>query len=96
MLRGEHYIGPDVSQRLIAQALGRDGQTHPPIEQLTNRELEIFRMIGEGLATGAIAVELHLSAHTIDTHRENIKRKLGAKNAAELSRQAVQWVLENG
>ena len=96
VLRGEHYIGSDVSQRLIAQALGRGDQTHPPIEQLTNRELEIFRMIGEGLASSAIAVELHLSAHTIDTHRENIKRKLGAKNAAELSRQAVQWVLENG
>ena len=52
-------------------------------------------MIGEGLTSGAIAIELLLSTHTIDTHRENIKRKLGAKNAAELSRQAVQWVLES-
>ena len=55
VLRGEHYIGPDVSQRLIAQALGRGDQSHAPIEQLSNRELEIFRMIGEGLASGAIA-----------------------------------------
>jgi DNA-binding CsgD family transcriptional regulator len=66
------------------------------MDRLTDRELEIFRMIGQGIATGAIAGQLHLSAHTIDTHRENIKRKLGAETAAELNRQAVQWVLENG
>ena len=53
-------------------------------------------MIGQGLTSGAIASQLHLSTHTIDTHRENIKRKLGVKTGGELSRQAVQWVLENG
>jgi DNA-binding NarL/FixJ family response regulator len=95
VLRGELYLGSYLSQRLIAQALGSTDQSCAPIEQLTDRELEVFRMIGEGLTSGAIAIELHLSTHTIDTHRENIKRKLGAKNAAELSRQAVQWVLES-
>jgi DNA-binding NarL/FixJ family response regulator len=95
VLRGELYVGPDVSQRLIAQSLGIRDQTRPPIDQLSDRELEIFRMIGEGITSGAIAKQLHLSTHTIDTHRENIKRKLGAKNSAELTRQAVQWVLEN-
>jgi len=95
VLRGERYLGPYLSQRLIAQALGTSDPSRAPIEQLTDRELEVFRMIGEGLTSGAIAIDLHLSTHTIDTHRENIKRKLGAKNAAELSRQAVQWVLES-
>jgi DNA-binding CsgD family transcriptional regulator len=52
-------------------------------------------MIGKGQTSGAIANDLFLSSHTIDTHRENIKRKLGLKNAAELSRRAVQFVLEN-
>lgn len=52
-------------------------------------------MIGEGLTTSTIANRLFLSTHTIDTHRENIKRKLAIANAAELSRTAVQWVLEN-
>jgi DNA-binding CsgD family transcriptional regulator len=52
-------------------------------------------MIGEGLTSSAIANRLLLSPHTIDTHRENIKRKLDAKNAGELTRAAVQWVLEN-
>ncbi len=52
-------------------------------------------MIGQGRTSSAIANELMLSTHTIDTHRENIKRKLGLKNAAELNRQAVQFMLEN-
>lgn len=53
-------------------------------------------MIGEGLTSGAIAERLFLSPYTIDTHRENIKRKLDISNAAELSRAAVHWLLENG
>ena len=50
----------------------------------------------QGESTGAIANHLHLSVHTIDSHHEKIKRKLCLKNSAELSRRAVQWVLENG
>jgi len=96
VLRGERFVGPDVSRRLINQALGGADATTPPLERLTDRELEIFRMIGEGLTSGTIAERLFLSPHTIDTHRENIKRKLGLKTAGELSRAAVQWLLENG
>jgi DNA-binding CsgD family transcriptional regulator len=47
------------------------------------------------MTSSLIASRLHLSPHTIDSHRENIKRKLGAKDGAELNRKAVQWVLEN-
>jgi DNA-binding CsgD family transcriptional regulator len=66
-----------------------------PLETLTDRELEIFRLIGAGVTTSAIANQLFLSTHTVDTHRENIKKKLGAKTGAELNRQAIQWMLEN-
>jgi DNA-binding NarL/FixJ family response regulator len=96
VLAGEHFLSPEISRRLINQALGTPNVTKSPIEQFTDRELEIFRMIGEGLTTGAIANRLLLSTHTIDTHRENIKRKLAVKTAAELSRAAVQWLLEQG
>jgi DNA-binding NarL/FixJ family response regulator len=96
VLAGERFISPEISRRLIDQALDASDVTKTPIERLTDRELEIFRMIGEGLTTGGIANRLGLSTHTIDTHRENIKRKLAARNAAELSRAAVQWLLENG
>lgn len=96
VLRGERFVSADVSRRLINQALGGADAAKPPIDRLSDRELEIFRMVGEGLTSGMIAGRLFLSPHTIDTHRENIKRKLGLTNAAELSRAAVQWLLENG
>jgi len=96
VLAGERFLGPEISRRLINQALGASDVIKTPVEQLTDRELEVFRLIGEGLTTSAIANRLFLSTHTIDTHRENIKRKLAVGNAAELSRAAVQWRLENG
>jgi DNA-binding NarL/FixJ family response regulator len=96
VLAGERFLSPEISRRLISQALGSSDRKKTPIEQLTDRELEVFRMIGEGLSTGLIASRLFLSTHTIDTHRENIKRKLTLNSAAELSRAAVQWLLENG
>lgn len=96
VLAGERFLSPAITRRLVNQSLGVRDNTKSPIENLTNRELEIFRMIGEGLTSGAIAERLFLSPYTIDTHRENIKRKLDVRNAAELSRAAVQWLLENG
>lgn len=96
VLNGERFLSPEISRRLISQALGSSDRNRTSVEQLTDRELEVFRMIGEGLSTGLIANRLFLSTHTIDTHRENIKRKLALNSAAELSRAAVQWLLENG
>lgn len=95
ILQGERFVSEALTQRLVAQALGNRSELSSPMELLTDRELEIFRMIGNGQTSGAIAEELMLSSHTVDTHRENIKRKLGLKNAPELSRQAVQFLLEN-
>lgn len=96
VLAGQHYFSPEITQRLISQSLGGTQAQKSSIGNLTDRELEIFRLIGEGLTSGTIADRLFLSTHTIDTHRENIKRKLGLKNAGELNRAAVQWVLESG
>ena len=95
VLRGERYVSPAITQRLVSQALGNQVESTNPLDLLSDRELEIFRMIGNGKTSGAIAEALFLSSHTIDTHRENIKRKLGLKNAAELNCQAVQFLLEN-
>lgn len=96
VLRGERYVSDEVTQRLVSQALGKRAITDDPIETLTDRELEIFRLIGAGVGTSAIAEQLFLSTHTVDTHRENIKKKLGAKSGSELNRQAIQSMLENG
>jgi DNA-binding NarL/FixJ family response regulator len=96
VLRGDRYVSAETTQRLVSQALGKRAVMDDPLETLTDRELEVFRLIGLGVTTSAIADQLFLSTHTVDTHRENIKKKLGAKTGAELNRQAIQSMLENG
>lgn len=94
---GECYLSPAMTRQVVARAvLGGNCDKLEPVERLSNRELEVFQLIGRGMTTGAIARQLHLSVHTIDTHREKIRHKLGVKNGAELVQRAVQWVLENG
>jgi len=96
VLQGEIFVDPETRRRLINQALRGTVLTNSPVEQLTDRELEVFRLIGEGTTTGIIAEQLFLSVHTVDRHRENIKRKLGLSNANELTCTAAQWLVENG
>ncbi|XZE19754.1 response regulator transcription factor [Pirellulaceae bacterium SH449] len=96
VLKGERYTSEELTQRLVSQALGKRCESQDPIHLLSDRELEIFKMIGAGVSTGAIAEQLFLSTHTIDTHRENIKRKLGLKSGPELTLKAIQSVLEDG
>ncbi len=89
-----------LSDKMSAAMLGkfmRSGRTDRPvssIEQLSDRELEVFRMLGEGKATRQIAEELGLSIATINSFRNRIKEKLDLKNATELILHAAQWVRE--
>jgi DNA-binding NarL/FixJ family response regulator len=95
VLRGERYLSAVMAQRLIAQAIGSkvaQGGT----ETLTDRELQIFQLIGRGKSTREIAQELNVSVHTIDSHREHIRAKLDLHNGTELIQRAVQWHFENG
>jgi DNA-binding NarL/FixJ family response regulator len=97
VLAGKVFLSAEMTERLLQRSVGgREQRATPPVENLTDRELEIFTLIGRGLTTRAVADRLHLSVHTIETHRENIKAKLNVHSGAELSRGAVQWVLENG
>jgi DNA-binding NarL/FixJ family response regulator len=97
VLSGQRYLSNKILQHVLRQALGTNEQpASSPTDVLTDRELQVFQLIGQGCATGEIAQRLHLSVHTIDTHREKIKSKLNVRTAAELSRVAVQWALENG
>ncbi|HXY36249.1 MAG TPA: LuxR C-terminal-related transcriptional regulator [Planctomycetaceae bacterium] len=65
-----------------------------PVEDLSDRELEVFELIGRGLTTRAIASRLHLSPRTVDTYRERLKIKLSIGDAAELRYRAVRWVIQ--
>jgi DNA-binding NarL/FixJ family response regulator len=66
----------------------------PPSEVLSDRELEVFQFLGEGLATRQIADKLKLSPKTVERYRENIKDKLNLASAAELVHRATEWVLK--
>jgi DNA-binding NarL/FixJ family response regulator len=95
VLAGEMYLSPRMTHRLVRRACGGapDGD---PIRGLSDRALQVFEMIGQGMTTKQIARKLDLSPKTIEAHREKIKTKLDLSNAAALSRRAVLWILENG
>jgi DNA-binding NarL/FixJ family response regulator len=96
VLRGEIYLSPPMTSRLLLRMRRGAASAEDPVAGLSNRELAVFEMIGEGMTTQQIARKLHRSPKTIEAHREKIKRKLSLANAAELNRRAVQWVLESG
>ncbi len=91
---GKIYLSEEMSQRLLQTATGISQINTSPMETLSDRELTVFELIGQGQSTKKIAEQLHLSIKTIETYREKIKEKLHLEDATELTRHAVQWVLE--
>jgi DNA-binding NarL/FixJ family response regulator len=96
ILAGKLYLSPNMTDLVVQRAFisGLD-LSRPPVERLTEREREVFESIGVGLSSRQIAAKLEVSPKTVESHRENIKAKLELTTAAELTRYAVQWVLEN-
>lgn len=90
ILRGEIVLSPRMNARILAARLQRAEAER--YADLSNREMQIFLLIGAGRTTGEIAAELCLSVKTVGAHRENIKTKLGLSTAAELEREAVLHV----
>lgn len=95
VLRGEIYVSGPMAKRLLHGLVGGKPSAQDPIESLTNREMEVFQMIGQGLTTKQIARRLDLSPKTVDAHREKIKTKLHLSNSLQLSHRAFQWVHEH-
>lgn len=92
VLAGKIYLNNQVKDRILFNLADRPaGGGRSPMDRLTDRELEVFRMIGKGFSTREIASKLHLSIKTIGTYRERIKEKLHLKHANELVRHAVHW-----
>jgi len=97
VLDGGIYLSPAMSNRLLQRMLPGTAPLETSTEEaLSDRELEVFRQLGQGKTTREIAEELHLSVKTIETYRENIKAKLALRNSAELVQRAVLWALEQG
>ena len=93
VLSGQIYLSDEMSTRLLDSLAGkRATRTVSPIEQLTDRELEVFTLIGQAKETKDISRRLDMSSKTVEAHRANIKRKLKLKSGPELTRHAVLWV----
>jgi DNA-binding NarL/FixJ family response regulator len=96
VLAGQRYFGEELTQRLLHRAAdtgNSDGAS--AIDLLADRELETFKLIGEGLGTREIASRMHISPKTVDRYRENIKKKLGIATSHELIHHATVWVEQN-
>lgn len=90
--RGQRYVSQCMAAqvaRRLAEPPSRTGRAG--LEALSDRELQVFRMLGEGLNNKAIAEQLELSPKTVETHRDNLKRKLGLPDAVSLIRHAANW-----
>ena len=91
VLSGEVYVSDRIAARLLKAVTGDKPEGQSPLDRLSDRELQVFRLIGGGMSVREIADSLFLSVKTVETHREHIKDKLSLKSAAELLRYAVQY-----
>lgn len=95
VLAGHVYASDRIKEKMIRRMIDRKvPRTGFSLDDLTNRELEVFRLIGDGLDSREIAGRLNLSIKTVGTHRENIKEKLNLKHYTELVKAAVHWAHE--
>jgi DNA-binding NarL/FixJ family response regulator len=95
VLAGEIYLDPRFMKRVVSRILVNPrNNSATALERLTDRELAVFELIGEGRTTREIALRLRLSAATVETYRARIKEKLGLENAGQLHARASSWVHE--
>lgn len=91
VLSGHIYVSENISERILELFSGQRTESSSPIARLSDREFEVFQLIGQGRSTREIAQHLRLSVKTVEVHRTNIKQKLQIKTATDLVRHAVRW-----
>lgn len=96
VLQGGIYVSSGVSANLLNLLTGRaTRQSDATMTRLTDRELEVFQLIGQGLSTSDIGKRLHISGKTVETHRIHLKEKLKLKTRSELATHAIRWAVAN-
>jgi DNA-binding NarL/FixJ family response regulator len=100
ILRGRIYVSRKVAMQAFQESLQTPRQSRyqgklTAIENLSDREMHVFQLLGSSLGTKKIAEALNRSVKTIESHRENIKRKLGLRSGTELTERATTWMMEN-
>jgi len=93
---GEIYLSEDVESSILRQTAGDGGGVHFPIDELSARELKVFRMLGEGQSVEEIAERLELAGKTVEGHRRRAKEKLGTGSVSNLQQYASLWMLARG
>ena len=91
ILSGDLYLSAGLADELVRRAVEGTDASRPPSEELSDRETEVVRLIGDGLSTREVAHELNLSVKTVESYRANVKRKLGLRSGSELARFAYDW-----
>lgn len=93
VLNGGIYVSEDIKEKLLMNIMqGKKELSDSPVEELSDRELEVFELIGRGKSSSDIAMQLHLATKTVETYRARIKEKMGYKNATEMMFHAVKWL----
>jgi len=94
ILSDELYLSEKISKKIIDKLVRGSADTIGiSVENLSNREFEIFQLIGNGFSTKEMAKKLNLSIYTVESHKKNIKEKLKLKNSSDLAKYAIQWVI---
>ncbi len=97
VLKGQLHLSQSIMPNLMAKLLNKNSEKgNTPFDILSDRELEVFNLLGQGLKTRAIAEKLNLSPKTIQVYREHIKKKMNLKDSVELHQTAFQWAQEQG
>lgn len=97
ILRREVYVSDRISNRMLQQMVSKSTPAREPlVASLSDRELEVFRLIGDGRGTRQIATALHLSVKTVESYQAHIKEKLGLPSARALVQRAIEWRLGTG
>jgi DNA-binding NarL/FixJ family response regulator len=92
VLAGQIYVSEKMSARILENFSGKHETTTAPVQRLSDREFEVFQLIGRGKGTRDIAELLHLSVKTVEVHRANLKKKLELKTAHDLVHYAIRWM----
>jgi DNA-binding NarL/FixJ family response regulator len=97
ILNGEIYLSDRIANKMLQQYIGGASTAlQTRLSTLSDRELEVFRSIGEGRSTRQIADELHLSVKTVETYQAHLKEKLALRSGRELIQHAIQWKIDEG
>ena len=93
VLSGKVYLSQQMTDRLLNGMVDAPGEKRD-LDSLSNRELQVFELIGQGVTSSQMAAQLHLSIKTIETHQAHIKKKLGLESAHALNQRAIRWIIE--